>query len=79
MVASVRVRPGYDMKFKGCEEWNAQRRIVPTDEAFFRRTDFAQVRANLLVRVRVKSQSKSPLTSESSAAAYGEFDCNFPF
>lgn len=36
-------RPGYDMPFEGCEQWNERRRIVPEDEPFFDRTDYDQI------------------------------------
>lgn len=36
-------RPGYDFPFKGCEQWNEQRRIEPDDEAYFDRTDYDQM------------------------------------
>jgi phytanoyl-CoA hydroxylase len=36
-------RVGYDMPFKGCEEWNGRRFVNPDDEAHFNRTDFKNI------------------------------------
>lgn len=33
-------RPGYDLPFKGAEEYNRRRRIVAGDEPYFARTDY---------------------------------------
>lgn len=33
-------RPGYDMPFRGADQWNAIRYVNPQDEAFFQRTDY---------------------------------------
>lgn len=35
-----RYRPGYDMPFRDCEEWNDRRDVRVHDEAYFDRTDF---------------------------------------
>ena len=35
------------MPFRGCETWNARRRVNPDDEAYFARTDFAAMDAEI--------------------------------
>jgi len=41
-------RPGYDMPFRGCESWNADRYKDPQDEAeYFSRTDYPQMEAEI--------------------------------
>lgn len=40
-------RPGYDMPFAGAEEWNATRYVNPADEAYFARTDYTAMDAEI--------------------------------
>ena len=40
-------RDGYDMPFAGCHSWNARRIINTEDEAYFKRTDYAQMDADI--------------------------------
>jgi len=40
-------REGYDMPFSGAQKWNQNRFVNPEDEAYFERTDFQQVDAEI--------------------------------
>ena len=40
-------RPGYDMPFKGCNEWNAKRYINPRDEPYYNRTDYNAIEKDI--------------------------------
>jgi hypothetical protein len=42
-------RPGVDMQFAGSAGWNARRVVVPGDEAYFARTDYAAMDAEIRV------------------------------
>ena len=46
-----RYRAGYDMPFSGCDAWNARRDVQASDEAYFQRTDFAQMEAEIEAQV----------------------------
>jgi len=40
-------RKGFDFPFRGCEQWNAKRYVNPEDEAYFQRTDYDQMNAEI--------------------------------